>query len=284
MTYESKARYFPVSPRPLKMVAGLSRFGADFGQGERDRRFFQLDSERPRYLAAKLRAPLERHLLAADDSEALLVRTAALSWMRETLAREAPELVLECKCDAEARDPFDALARTLQEDFCVFSAGDDDAGRAVLLDVRFPGGWRPEQLVDRDFQAIHAPVPGFVSHADAAKSMVRAMVERGPFVRFVWTLSSDDQLDHHPDASARPSWERAEGAWLRVERQVTVPLPEARASVFLIRTYNYDLVELAHEQRACIMAALAAMPSDVKAYKGLPEPSVLSSALARRPS
>lgn len=278
---DSKARYFPISPRPLKMVAGLSRFGTDFGQGERDRRFFQVDEERADYLIQKRRAPPERHVLVGTDAAAATARTAALGWMNATLAREAPQVLEECARDAEARDEFDALARALQEDFSVVSAGDDFAGRAVVLDVRFPSGWRPERLVDASFQFIHEPVPGFPGDANAAKSMVRTMIERGPFVRFVWTLSPDTQLDHHPDAVGRASWQDPTGVFLRVERQVTIPLPEADASVFLIRTYQHDLSKLSADHIERTLEALAVMPDELRAYKNLPSRETVATLLAR---
>jgi dimethylamine monooxygenase subunit A len=271
----AKARYFPVSPQPLKMVAGLHRLGADFGQAERDRQFFQLDAERPRYLAAKRSAPPQRRVLGDASAGAPEARAAALAWMRQTLAREAPQVLRDAAQDDAARDELDALARALQEDFCVLGAGDDFSGAAALIDVRFPTGWRPERLRDAGFQHIHAPVPGFANR-EQARSMVRTMVERGPFVRFVWTISPDDQLDHHPDAPRRASWSAADGVWLRVERQVTVPLPAASASVFLIRVYHYALEELSAEQRACLWSALCCMPDELRAYKQLPQPDVVA--------
>lgn len=257
------------------MLAGLSRFGADFGQGARDSQFFQLDEERAEYLAAKLRAPAERRVLgqAGNAAEA---RAAALAWLRATLAREAPHVLAESARDAAAADELDALARALQEDLCVMCAGEDWSGSAALIDVRFPTGWRPERLRDANFQAIHEPVPGFAKHAAAAKNMIRSMVERGPFVRFVWTLCPDAELDRHPDRPRRTGWQDAQRAWLRVERQVTVPLSAARASVFLIRVYRYALAELTPEQRACVLTALECMPDDVRAYKGLPAASVVA--------
>ncbi len=275
----ARARYFPISLQPLKMTAKLARFGTDFGQRAHDRRFFQIDSQRSLYLAEKRRAPPERHVLGSADRAARTARAAVLAWMQATLAREAPEVLDECARDREARDEFDALARALQEDFCVLCAGEANAGRATVLDVRFPSGWRPERLADASFRAIHAPVPGLLSHPGAAESMVRTVVERGPFVRFVWTLSPDDRLDHHPEATGRASWQHARGVWLRVERQVTVPLPEARASLFLIRTYQYSFAELSLDQRERALAALALMPPELRAYKNLPEPSLLSALL-----
>jgi hypothetical protein len=96
----------------------------------------------------------------------------------------------------------------------------------------------------------------------------------------MWTISPDDQLDHHPEATGKASWEHAAGLWLRVERQVTVPLPAANASVFLIRTYQYPVTELTGEQRAQLQAALERMPASVRSYKGLPHPAALAALFA----
>jgi hypothetical protein len=275
-----KARYFPISSRPLRMSAGLHRFGTDFGQASRDHEFFQVDGERARYLLAKRQAPVERRVFGTDDPASRRARKAALAWMRETLAREAPDVLVSAAHDRDARDEFDALGRSLQEDFCVLGAGEGYAGRAAVVDVRFPSGWRPERLRDASFLATHAPVPGFPGDAQAAQSMVRTMIERGPFVRFVWTLSPDARLDRHPDSPATASWQRPEGVFLRVERQVTVPLPAAEASVFLIRVYLYPFSELTPEQQARTLAALAAMPEEIRAYKQLPKPAELAVLLA----
>jgi hypothetical protein len=64
-----------------------------------------------------------------------------------------------------------------------------------------------------------------------------------------------------------------------VERQVTVSLPEARASVFLIRTYVYPYAQLSHAQRAKVAEALRVMPLDVRAYKGLPSIDAIATLL-----
>jgi dimethylamine monooxygenase subunit A len=274
-----KARYFPIESRPLRMSAGLHRFGTDFGQAARDHEFFQVDGERPRYLIAKRQAPPARRVFGTEDASSELARAAALAWMRKTLAQEAPEVLASAAHDRDARDELDALARSLQEDFCVLCAGDEYTGRAALIDVRLPSGWRPERLRDASFLSIHAPVPGFPADARAAQSMVRTMVERGPFVRFVWTLTPDARLDRHPDAIGPTNWQRAEGLYLRVERQVTVPLMAANAGLFLIRVYVYPFNELNSEQRARMLAALAAMPEPIRTYKGLPQPSELAALL-----
>ena len=276
----AQARYFPVTPGPLKMTAGLRRLGTDFGQGTRDQQLFQVDRERPRYLAAKRTAPAARHVISGDDEVAEHARAAGLACMRAALTREAPALLAEANDLREARDPLEALALVVQEDFAILCAGEAGEGRMVALDVRFPSGWRPERLAGGSFASIHAPVPDFVDSTAAARSMVEAMVMRGPYVRFVWALCTDTQLDHHPDVRPASTWSDLESWQLRIERQVTVPLPHVRASVFLIRTYLYPWHTLATAQQTTLLSALSVMPRDIRAYKGLPTSEEVASALA----
>src|SRR5262249_19156169 len=129
---------------------------------------------------------------------------------------------------------------------------------------------------------LHVPVPGFVDGPAAARSMVEAMVARGPYVRFVWTVCSDLALDHHPEQRPPARWHdlTARDAWcLRVERQGTVPLPQVRASLFLIRTYLYPLQTLTSAQQTTLLQALTVVPEVVRAYKGLPEAALIAAAL-----
>ena len=265
--------YFPVEEAPLRMAASLLRFGTDFGNGPVDEQYFQVDGQRERYLAGKRVAPAARRFVVGDDERAKRSRAEALDWMRQTLGAEHPSLLAEIDADDEALDPFDAVARHVQEDFALLEAGEDDEGRTLVADVRFPSGWRPERLREASFRAIHEPVPDFPPDARAARGMVRAMVDRGPYVRFVWTVGADAALDQHPERGERlAQWDQAKEAFFRVERQVTVPLPRTRSSVFLIRVYVTPLADLSREERARLVRALQVMPERVRAYKSLPEP------------
>jgi hypothetical protein len=116
--------------------------------------------------------------------------------------------------------------------------------------------------------------------------MVRAMVDRGPYARFVWTVGASDALDQHPDRFAALGdrsalWQHADDAFYRVERQVTVPLPKTRSSVFLIRVYVRSIAELTDDERARLVRALRVMPPEVRAYKSLPDPAVFERVLER---
>jgi hypothetical protein len=201
-----------------------------------------------------------------------------LAWMRATLAREHPARfdasgprgpgVLEAG-GSEPLSDFDALLACVQEDAAVVRRLPDGSDVATLLHVCFPSRWVPEALLGVSFRSIHRPVPGFAETDAFASSMLQAMIERGPFVRFVWTLCADDALDHHPEQGTHTPWPEAERGWLRVERQVTVGFPRLDAALFLIRTYRYAFESLGAQRRARLARAVDAMPESVSRYKGI---------------
>jgi len=269
-------RYFPVRESPLRMTPGMARFGTDSGGGAADRSFFQFDVLKDQYLRAKRAAPRERRFVVGEDTQARTVRECALEWMERTLLEEHPDAFASMEADQGSEDGFDRLARAVQEDFAVLHEGAGGRGRTLVLDVRFPSGWHPERLREADFEEIHAPVPGFPAVPAVATGLVRAMVERGPWVRFVWSLVPDDSLDHHPERVDRQAeWQEAGGLYLRVERQTSVPLPSVRGSIFLIRTYLYPVAELTEAERGTLQRALEVMPPELREYKNLPGPEVM---------
>jgi dimethylamine monooxygenase subunit A len=268
------ARYFPVKATPLRMEAGLKPLGTSHGNGDRDALPFQLDDERERYLDAKRRIPAARHRVLTKGPDDDRVHREVLAWMAATLRRDHPEAFAEAPLDSYA-----AIGARIQEDFTVLARA-SGPGEAIAVHVSFPSGWRPERIAGASFRQIHAPVPAFADVDAQAESMVRAMVERGPYVRFVWTVCADDHLDHHPEEGRREAWHRDGPGWLRVERQVTVPFAALDASLFLIRTYLYPFACLTPDERVVLARALETLPDDVRRYKGL-EGAPTEAALAR---
>lgn len=268
------AFYFPVKPGPRRLTAGLMQLGTDFGNGPADQRYFQMDDQYERYLREK-RAPggegrprYQRHGWLTDTEPRRRAHDEVLAWMRETLAREHPERTPLARPDERYLSPYDELVRNLQEDVTVVLRTGPDTDELIMAHVCFPGSWRSDRVLGWSFDAIHAPVPGFADQPAASASMVSAMIERGPYVRFVWSVCADDFLDHHPDHGERGTWsrERPRG-WLRVERQVTVPFAAVNASLFLIRTYLYPLSSLSPAERRTLADALESMPAEVRRYK-----------------
>lgn len=285
----SKLLFFPVDPAPLAMKAGLIRFPQDFGHGELDGHVFLVDDDLPRALAEKRKVARARMFDDVRTEDERRAERAVYTFVRERLTREAPERLTDADADlarmmAQGKtgpaSEWDALGRALQEDLVVMHRGPSGDGRAVVAHVSFPSGWRPEHVAGASFRGIHEPVPGFPGKREdspsvreaASRSMMDAMVKRGPYVRFVWTVCADDELDHHPDAGLRKP--KTSITHFRVERQLTWPFPEVEASLFVIRTFVYAMAELGQERVATLKQALAAMPSEIRRYKGLEDEAI----------
>lgn len=247
------------------MQAGLWRFGTDFGNGPADQLFFSQDETRAPWLAEKARLlelyPQQNDGVVAGEAEQLALE-AGRRWMLATLELEGRGQAAEL--------PLDQLGRHLAEDFVILHCPPQAPDRTLFTHVFFPSGWRPEHILGRSFLEIHGRIPAFAQVARAAATLTETMATRGPYVRFVWTISADAELDHHPNHGMRASWSsQTPRAFLRVERQITVPLAPAPASLFLIRTYLYDFDDLSDEQRALLARALELMPLEILRYKQL---------------
>jgi hypothetical protein len=173
---------------------------------------------------------------------------------------------------AAATVALDALALALQEDLVVMTrARPGDGGRAIYLNVVAPSGWDPGAHAGASFARLHEPVPHRAPLDAAAGALVDALVARGPFVRHVWSLAPDEALGRHPRRRAPVPAVPPERLWYRVERQTTLPVPEADAFVFLIRVYAAPLAQVVADpaRRAAVAAAVASMDDALLAYKGL---------------
>jgi hypothetical protein len=250
------------------MRARLQPFGTDFGNGAVDRRYFQRDDLEAKTLAAK-QTTRGRYRAVTGPCREAAVHEAVLGWLEAVLAEERPDLGLPLD-SLEASTAYAAVSDAVQEDFVVQLREPDGSDRAIAVYVCFPSGWRPEGILGRSFQRIHAAVPDFADPDLAARALVTAMVERGPYLRFVWTLVAHGELDRHPDDGPDIRFEPgAREGWLRVERQVSVPFAQQQAALFLIRTYLYPFRTLPPRQRATLAEAMRAMPDSTARYKGL---------------
>ena len=269
------ARYFPVQAGPRPLRAGLRPFGTDFGNGARDTQYFQVDRERERYRDVKERVLAERSGTREGSHGETRAHDTVLEWFGNRMRTEGLRFAPAAHRDRNAH--YLSIALALQEDFAVLHRAPDGADTNIGVYVAMPSDWRPERTLGARFAEIHGPVPRFANTAEQAKAMVASMVDRGPYVRFVWTVCADDHLDHHPERGRRTVWPEATQAWLRVERQVTVPFPDVDASLFLIRTYLYPFSSLSSVERHTLREAIASMPADVARYKGLAgEPGLIA--------
>lgn len=227
-------------------------FGKDFGNGALDQRYFQPGTvDLPATLAV---------------SEAEHVHEAALAWIGATLERERG---FDTAAIGASRDGYAHALQHVAEDVVVLHRGAGD-GRIEALHVRAPSGWRPERALGATMTELHGGVPGLLDRA-SGETLTRMMIDRGPYVRFVWGVHTCGALDHHPDRVVKARWEDAERAYLRVERQVTIPLRHVDAAIFLIRVYVHPLEALEDDALHRLDRAIGALPDVMRAYKGLPK-------------
>jgi hypothetical protein len=158
--------------------------------------------------------------------------------------------------------------------------GEPLADVAELLHVCFPSSWDPRSKVGANFSAIHRPVANNEVILRGHQSMVRAVVRKGPFVRYAWGVHRDPSLCHNPalfgplepEADLSPSAVAAHSV-VRVERQTTRPFADLRRGLFTIRTYVQPLEQFTEnpERRRALALAISGMNEAALAYKGLTE-------------
>lgn len=161
---------------------------------------------------------------------------------------------------------LEAVALAVGEDLVL--VGTD--GRARWLHVCAPSGWAPGRAGGAPLTALHGPIPTGDRLRRASTNLAAALTTRGPFVRWTWGLDAVDRLARFPD-DPPPRWADDPGRWWwRAERQTTVPLPDLDAGLFTIRVHLAPLTDVVDAPRARRLAeAVAALPEDLAAYKGL---------------
>lgn len=305
------ARYFPVRPQ-YDVSPALRSLGTDFGNGPADGLAFQVDRRFPELRKSKEQARAERlgkyHL---QQRYSLAAERAVNRLIVERLCAEHPDwfqclrtagrMALECRLtsetlrfteagewlgaeSSEGKPPYvsglDALAMQVQEDLAV-TLTDGGGDWLAALHVCSPSAWIPEEKIGLPFTTVHHPVPGMERIAPSAPSLVRATVERGPFVRFVWAIAGDGRWNHHPEPPPGvPAVEWRSPAfrsgaeppfYFRVERQVLWGLPEAGACLFIIAPFHTDPREIRSDpvRNDLLCRALRSMSPETLAYKGL---------------
>jgi hypothetical protein len=301
--------YFPLAGGRYEIKPGFIPLGQDLGNGPADAQVFQFDSNFNTYHRVKMRArseSLDKYFQTRDFPPATIA--AINRFIIERLLQEHPNrfwmdhaadgpIVLHCapngatlrypqnRISVEENDAepsyislFDALACQVQEDLCVICRRPDGTDWLAAVHLCFPSHWAAGDKIGRAFNQVHAPVAGMAGLNRNAKTLVRAMVERDPFVRFSWGLGTDARLNHHPEHPpgvdpvhwAGRSFDPVKPRlFLRIERQVIWGFPKHQAALFTIRTYFTSCDRLAPDQQLALAAAIQSMTPASLAYKGL---------------
>ncbi len=174
----------------------------------------------------------------------------------------------------------DALAFTVQEDY-VIMRGSETAHGAELLHVCFPSHWNPADKPGKSFAELHGPVAHNGTLLAAEQRVMKALFNKGPFVRYAWGLVTDPRLGHNPalpdpdkplpDEVLKNPDEVAARSYFRTERQTTYAIPDLARCLFTIRVSVRPLGEVitTAQRRETLAASLASMDEALLEYKGL---------------
>lgn len=166
-------------------------------------------------------------------------------------------------------DAFDALCMQIQEDVAVWQLTKDRDWLA-LVHLCAPNHWSPSQKAGKNFDRVHAEVPGMEKIRKNYRPMLQHIVSSGQtFTRFAWGVSDSRALNCHPLHPAGRHFNQSDNFFVRVERQTLTGLPDAGALVFTIRTFFYNFNELDAVELQALEQALAGMGDKSRRYKGL---------------
>ncbi len=174
------------------------------------------------------------------------------------------------------------LAYSIAEDVAVIrnTGGGARTDQAECFIVALPSHWDPAEKLGLNFSDIHQPVADNAGLKKSHPSLLKAMIHKGPFVRYGWSLPNSAALAHNPTLSqdSRPTIDPTcdgdallDSLYFRVERQTFLNLPTWQRGVFLIRIYQRPLrAALTTPQRATRLAnSIASMSPAMLAYKSL---------------
>lgn len=171
--------------------------------------------------------------------------------------------------------PIDRAGRLVGEDLCLMEQR-PELGVGYFLtaaSVCFPSRWVLSEKIGTSLSAIHAPVPGFESIAEATNRFFDAITIDRPAQRVNWTLIDDETLfqpvsaGRARDRTMDPS-RIGETLHLRIERQTLRRLPDSGGVLFTIGTTVSPLTALSSAQRKDLAGSLAGVGEQTQAYKG----------------
>ena len=112
---------------------------------------------------------------------------------------------------------------------------------------------------------------------DNHSKMMQLLINKGPFTRFAWGISTDDRLNHHPSVPKGFKGKDWHGRkissytklYVRTEKQNMIGFPGVNALLFTIRTYFYDVDSLSPIEKRKLYYAIEDMSPESRIYKGV---------------
>jgi hypothetical protein len=304
-------KYFPIERGRYEMTPGLRPLGVDLGNGPFDKKIFPITDDFPLYRQNKLDCRDERlsKYFCLKDCSAERLRTL-VQFIVHRLVEESPDLfafeqnILFCSHTGDKLEfdqdyhllsfssleiiktpvvhPLDALSLQVQEDMALVAYDPQTkSDHLALLHLCSPSHWAAEDKIGRNFNVIHAPIPGIEKINQISLKLIESMIHKGPFVRFIWSFVTDKRLNHHPVAPSHFDSVIWKGRtfnefnyipfYLRVERQVTYGFPKVDTGFFTIGVSFLTGLEIKENPhyREQLISALNSMTPESRVYKGV---------------
>jgi hypothetical protein len=272
-------RYRPFHKGIYTTTPSLIPLGTDFGNGVLDAIPLQLDKGTAALIANKHQIQAYRPLiLMSDISESVAAAGIQLLSDERDIAQTAVGDVYPattqlhevwCETTSTLESRFSALSLAIGEDIAIVEIDSEGNDRNALMSIAAPSRWAPEEKIGRSFVATHTPVPNMEKTLAVAAKLQQMLLERGPFVRFTWGISTTPALDTHPSVTEPPY--AGGDAWLRTERQVIRRIPEHNAFLFTIRVMVEPLSDIRKSvtDASALAAALRSMDEKSRIYKSV---------------
>lgn len=191
-----------------------------------------------------------------------------------------PEEGEACYAHLQQLEPFDRLCDMLrlsiQEDINISYVGPDGfPDKFDCLLVPIPSQWDPDDKIGMDFATMHSPIPHSERLIKAAPNLIAAIMSKGDFVRYNWTIGPD-WWNRNPalEPDLTPVLETVnsitdlntilDALYFRTERQTLRAFPHLHRYLFTIHTYIHPLstVVTTTERKQILLQALLDIEPD----------------------
>jgi|694.fasta_scaffold04628_31 hypothetical protein len=158
------------------------------------------------------------------------------------------------------------IALAIDQDIAIMNNG-----KLVSICFCFPSSWIPSERLGLTFKQIHEPIADNTKLLAASEGIVNAMVNNGPFQRYVWTITNNPAKSNHPKNKLNTVPDTIEDLYFRYETQTTYPLPLLNTALFFVKVTVCPLLEYWNnpDYKKLILNSINSMTNNILEYKNL---------------